>query len=98
MLIGDNGILNKATIASEKTKIENAKEIIKTAVLENEIYRKTGDAENTKEEKELQEEIEEKLKNEGYIVKDGKIKIGKQKSNCRKGGLQLLFLCLFFDF
>ena len=66
MLIGDNGILNKATIASEKTKIENAKEIIKTAVLENEIYRKTGDAENTKEEKELQEEIEEKLKNEVY--------------------------------
>ena len=84
MLIGDNGILNKATIASEKTKIENAKEIIKTAVLENEIYRKTGDAENTKEEKELQEEIEEKLKNEGYIVKDGKIKIGKQEIDIAK--------------
>ena len=72
MLIGDNGILNKATIASEKTKIEN------------EIYRKTGDAENTKEEKELQEEIEEKLKNEGYIVKDGKIKIGKQEIDIAK--------------
>ena len=84
MLIGDNGILNKATIASEKTKIENAKEIIKTAVLENDIYRKTGDAENTKEEKELQEEIEEKLKNEGYIVKDGKIKIGKQEIDIAK--------------
>ena len=84
MLIGDSGILNKATIASEKTKIENAKEIIKTAVLENEIYRKTGDAENTKEEKELQEEIEEKLKNEGYIVKNGKIKIGKQEIDIAK--------------
>ena len=84
MLIGDNGILNKVTIASEKTKIENAKEIIKTAVLENEIYRKTGDAENTKEEKELQEEIEEKLKNEGYIVKEGKIKIGKQEIDIAK--------------
>ncbi len=83
MVMGDNGIINKATIASEKTKIENAKEIIKTAVLENEIYKRTGD-ENAKEEKALQEEIEDKLKNEGYIVKDGKIKIGKQEIDIAK--------------
>ena len=33
-----------------------------------------------------------------YEAARKKIKIGKQKSSCRKGGLQLLFLCLFFDF
>ena len=84
MVMGENGIFGKANKAKEQTQIANAKEIIRTAVLENEIYRKTGDAENTKEEKELQEEIEEKLKNEGYIVKDGKIKIGKQEIDIAK--------------
>ena len=39
MVIGESGIFGKANNASEQTKIANAEEIIKTAVLENEVYK-----------------------------------------------------------
>ena len=76
MVIGNNGIFGKANVASENTKIANAKEIIKTAVLENEVYKKTND-EKAKTDEDLQTEIESKLEKEGYKVETGKIKIGK---------------------
>ena len=78
MIMGENGILKKANIASENTKIANVEDIIKTAVLENEVYNKTGDK-NAKDDTQLREEIEEKLKNEGYEIKDGTIKIGEKE-------------------
>ena len=83
MVIGKNGIFSKANTASEQTKIANAKEIIKTAVLENEVYKNTGD-ENGKSDKQLQEEIKKKLENEGYTVNDDDIiKIGEKEINIK---------------
>ena len=76
MVMGENGIFGKANIASENTKIANAKEIIRLAVLENEVYKNTNDS-RAKSDSGLQTEIETKLTNEGYKVEEGKITIGK---------------------
>ncbi len=76
MVIGENGIFGKANIASENTKIANAKEIIRLAVLENEVYKNTNDS-RAKSDSDLQTEVETKLTNEGYKVEEGKITIGK---------------------
>ena len=76
MVIGENGIFGKANTASENTKIANAKEIIRLAVLENEVYKNTNDS-RAKSDSGLQTEIETKLTNEGYKVEEGKITIGK---------------------
>ena len=76
MVMGENGIFGKANIASENTKIANAKEIIRLAVLENEVYKNTNDS-RAKSDSDLQTEVETKLTNEGYKVEEGKITIGK---------------------
>ena len=76
MVIGENGMFGKANTASENTKIANAKEIIRLAVLENEVYKNTNDS-RAKSDSDLQTEVETKLTNEGYKVEEGKIKIGK---------------------
>ena len=78
MVMGESGIFGKANIASENTKIANAKEIIRLAVLENEVYKNTNDS-RAKSDSGLQTEIETKLTNEGYKVEEGKITIGKAK-------------------
>ena len=84
MVMGESGIFGKANRASEQTKIANAKEIIKTAVLENEVYRNTGD-EMQKNDTQLQEEIKKKLENEGYTINDdGTIKIGETTINIKE--------------
>ncbi len=76
MVMGESGIFGKANIASENTKIANAKEIIRLAVIENEVYKNTNDS-RAKSDSGLQTEIETKLTNEGYKVEEGKITIGK---------------------
>ena len=63
MVMGENGIFGKANNASEQTKIANAKEIIRTAVLENEVYKNTGDA-NAKSDTELLTPVKGKLQQE----------------------------------
>ena len=84
MVMGESGIFGKANKASEQTKIANAEEIIKTAVLENEVYKNTGD-EMQKDDTQLQEEIKKKLENEGYTINDdGKIKIGETTINIKE--------------
>ena len=75
MVMGDSGLFNKANNASEQTKISNAKEIIRMQVLENELNKKTKDA-NAKSDEDLQTAIETKLTEEGYKVEEGKITIG----------------------
>ena len=82
MVIGNNGIFSKANNASEQTKIANAKEIIKAAVLENEVYKKTGDTKG-KSDEELLEPIKAKLTQEGYKINDtdSTITIGKTTIN-----------------
>ena len=77
MVMGDSGIFTKANQAKEQTQLANAKEIIKLAVLENEVKKYPTKQSDYKEEAELKTEIEDKLKEEGYKVKDGKITIGK---------------------
>ncbi len=84
MVMGESGIFGKANKASEQTKIANAEEIIKTAVLENEVYKNTGD-EMQKDDTQLQEEIKKKLENEGYTINDdGTIKIGETTINIKE--------------
>ena len=81
MVMGENGIFGKANNASEQTKIANAKEIIKTAVLENEVYKNTGDA-NAKSDTGLLDPVKEKLQQEGYTINDDNtITIGKETIN-----------------
>ena len=81
MVMGDSGIFIKANNASEQTKIANAKEIIRTAVLENEVYKNTGDA-NAKSDTDLLEPVKEKLQQEGYTINDDNtITIGKTTIN-----------------
>ena len=82
MVMGENGIFGKANNASEQTKIANAKEIIRTAVLENEVYKKTGDTKGKSDEK-LLEPIKAKLTQEGYKINDtdSTITIGKTTIN-----------------
>ena len=81
MVIGESGIFGKANNASEQTKIANAEEIIKTAVLENEVYKKTGDA-NAKSDTNLLNPVKEKLQQEGYTINDDNtITIGKTTIN-----------------
>ena len=75
MVMGDSGLFNKANNASEQTKISNAKEIIRMQVLENELNKKTKDA-NAKSDEDLQTTVETKLTEEGYKVEEGKITIG----------------------
>ena len=80
MVMGESGIFSKANNASEQTKISNAKEIIRMQVLENELNKKTKDA-NTKSDEDLQVNVETKLTEEGYKVEEGKIKIGDTEIN-----------------
>ena len=80
MVMGDSGLFNKANNASEQTKISNAKEIIRMQVLENELNKKTKDA-NAKSDEDLQVDVETKLTEEGYKVEEGKIKIGDTEIN-----------------
>ena len=77
MVMGDSGIFTKANQAKEQTQLANAKEIIKLAVLENEVKKYPTKQSDYKEEAELKTEIEDKLKEEGYKVTEGKITIGK---------------------
>ena len=80
MVMGDSGLFNKANNASEQTKISNAKEIIRMQVLENELNKKTKDA-NAKSDEDLQTTVETKLTEEGYKVEEGKITIGSTEIN-----------------
>lgn len=81
MVMGNNGIFEKANNASEQTKIANAKEIIKTAVLENELYKNTNDA-KVKSDTELLTPVKEKLIQEGYTInEDNTITIGNTTIN-----------------
>ena len=80
MVMGDSGLFNKANNASEQTKISNAKEIIRMQVLENELNKKTKDA-NAKSDEELLQPIEDKLTEEGFKIENGKIKIGDTEIN-----------------
>ena len=80
MVMGESGIFSKANNASDQTKISNAKEIIRMQVLENELNKKTKDA-NTKSDEDLQVNVETKLTEEGYKVEEGKIKIGDTEIN-----------------
>lgn len=81
MVMGNNGIFEKANNASEQTKIANAKEIIKTAVLENELYKNTNDAE-VKSDTGLLTPVKEKLIQEGYTInEDNTITIGNTTIN-----------------
>ena len=80
MVMGESGIFSKANNASEQTKISNAKEIIRMQVLENELNKKTKDA-NAKSDEDLQVDVETKLTEEGYKIENGKIKIGDTEIN-----------------
>ena len=79
--MGESGIFGKANKAKEQTQIANAKEIIRTAVLENELYKNTGDV-NAKSDTELLDPVKEKLQQEGYTINDDNtITIGKTTIN-----------------
>ena len=80
MVMGESGIFSKANNASEQTKISNAKEIIRMQVLENELNKKTKDA-NAKSDEDLQVDVETKLTEEGYKIENGKITIGSTEIN-----------------
>ena len=81
MVMGESGIFGKANKAKEQTQIANAKEIIRTAVLENEVYKNTGDA-NAKNDTDLLDPVKEKLQQEGYTINDDNtITIGKTTIN-----------------
>lgn len=81
MVMGESGIFGKANKAKEQTQIANAKEIIRTAVLENELYKNTGDV-NAKSDTELLDPVKEKLQQEGYTINDDNtITIGKTTIN-----------------
>ena len=67
MVMGDSGIFGKANNAKEQTKLSNAEEIIKLAVLENKVKSVSGDADALTNE-ELKTEIEKKLTEQGYTV------------------------------
>lgn len=81
MVMGESGIFGKANKAKEQTQIANAKEIIRTAVLENEVYKNTGDA-NAKNDTKLLDPVKEKLQQEGYTINDDNtITIGETTIN-----------------
>ena len=80
MVMGESGIFSKANNASVQTKISNAKEIIRMQVLENELNKKTKDA-NAKSDEDLQVDVETKLTEEGYKIENGKITIGSTEIN-----------------
>lgn len=81
MVMGESGIFGKANKAKEQTQIANAKEIIRTAVLENEVYKNTGDA-KAKSDTKLLDPVKEKLQQEGYTINDDNtITIGKTTIN-----------------
>ena len=80
MVMGESGIFSKANNASEQTKISNVKEIIRMQVLENELNKKTKDA-NAKSDEDLQVDVKTKLTEEGYKVEEGKIIIGSTEIN-----------------
>ena len=66
MVMGDSGIFGKANSAKEKTKLSNAEEIIKLAVLENKVNKASGDTALSDDE--LKAEITKKLTEQGYTV------------------------------
>ena len=67
MVMGDSGIFGKANSAKEQTQLSNAEEIIKLAVLENQVKRVSGDADALTNEA-LKTEIGKKLTEQGYTV------------------------------
>ena len=67
MVMGDSGIFGKTNNAKEQTKLSNAEEIIKLAVLENKVKSVSGDADALTNE-ELKTEIGKKLTEQGYTV------------------------------
>ena len=67
MVMGDSGIFGKANNAKEQTQLSNAEEIIKLAVLENQVKRVSGDADALTNEA-LKTEIGKKLTEQGYTV------------------------------
>ena len=66
MVMGDSGIFGTANSAKEKTKLSNAEEIIKLAVLENKVNKASGDTALSDDE--LKAEITKKLTEQGYTV------------------------------
>ena len=80
MVMGNNGLFNKANKAKELTQISTAKEIIGMQVLENEAYKSTNDL-KAKSDEDLLEPVKNKLIEEGYNVEEGKIKIGNTEIN-----------------
>ena len=72
MVMGDSGIFGKANNAKEQTKLSNAEEIIKLAVLENKVKSVSGDADALTNEA-LKTEIAKKLTEQGYTVNGGTV-------------------------
>lgn len=77
----ENGILNKSLIAKDKTNIKNAEEIIKLAVLENQMAENENGQEGYLENNQLVEKIINQLKSKGYNVEadNDTIKCGKEE-------------------
>ena len=64
MVVGDNGILNRARLAKESTRGGEVKEIVETAVAENAMAEQVGGNKNTKE------SVVTKLHNDGKLTDD----------------------------
>lgn len=81
LTLGENGILNEALLAKDKANIKDAEEIIKLVILENKMFENTDDQEGYLENNQLVEKILNKLKSEGYNVKEDNdtIKYGKEE-------------------
>ena len=76
-----NGILTKATTASNQTKISQIEEEIKLNVLENEMKKYSKDKNEVLSYEKLKVQIEEKLTKLGYKIEDGKIFVGETEIN-----------------
>lgn len=77
-LTGENGLLEKAKSATEKTTITSAEEIIKLEILENKI---AGDEQL--ENNQLIEKIVRKLKSEGYNIEQDNDTVTEGKEQIR---------------
>lgn len=80
-LTGENGIINRAEIATEKTIIKNAEEIIKLIIIENKIAENEENQSDYLENNQLIEKIISKLKSEGYNIEKDKdtVTYGKEQ-------------------
>lgn len=77
-LTGENGLLEKAKSATEKTRITSAEEIIKLEIIENKI---AGDEQL--ENNQLIEKIVSKLKSEGYNIEQDNDTVTEGKEQIR---------------